>query len=122
MVPIASIMPELPYVKIVDVGAMGLGEGGDPYTSALGGGLFKPMQFVDIDTDRVKHLLWCDAVYVRDFLEFDQLSAEQLLKLAAIPHENYGSYDLAAGSLEAYDRKTGLTLQSRYLEELAAAA
>lgn len=69
----------------------------------------------------VSQLLWCDAVYVRDFMTFDRLSLGQLLKLSAILHQNYGSYDLAALALEAHDRKTGADLAVRYLRRGAAA-
>ncbi len=62
--------------------------------------------------------LWCDAVYVRDFTAFDQLSAPQLLKLAAILHENYGSHDLAAAALQAHDRQTGDDRHPRYAQRL----
>jgi FkbM family methyltransferase len=68
----------------------------------------------------MSQLLWADAVYVRDFMEFDRLSAEQLLKLAAILHENYASYDLAAAALDAHDRKSGGDHQGRYLNALGA--
>ena len=60
--------------------------------------------------------LWGDAVYVRDFMQFEALPPTALLKLAAILHEN--SLDLAAVALEAYDRMRGSQLQPRYLQEL----
>jgi FkbM family methyltransferase len=68
----------------------------------------------------VSQMLWCDAVYVRDFMAFDRLTAEQLLKIAAILHEDYGSYDFASFALASYDRKTGSELQSSYLSYLGA--
>jgi hypothetical protein len=62
--------------------------------------------------------LWGDAVYVPDFMRFDASPPAALLKLAAILHENYRSFDLAAVSLAAYDRVSGSRLQPRYLQEL----
>jgi len=63
--------------------------------------------------------LWGDAVYVRDFMTFDTLSPEALLKIAVICHENYSSYDLAGVALEEYDRKMRTGLQMDYLRALA---
>lgn len=63
--------------------------------------------------------LWGDAVYVRDFMTFDTLPPEALLKIAIICHENYESYDLAGVALEDYDRKMGTGLQMDYLRALA---
>jgi hypothetical protein len=68
----------------------------------------------------VSQMLWCDAVYVRDFLAFDRLAADQLLKIAAILHEDYASYDFACLALASYDRKTGSDLQASYLSYLTA--
>jgi FkbM family methyltransferase len=57
---------------------------------------------------------WADAVYVRNAPGFGMLEPVALLKLAAILHENYRSYDLAARVLGAYDRMMPTDLQSRY--------
>lgn len=85
----------------------------------FGGYPFKPMP---VSQDgALDQQLWCDVVYVRDFQAFDLLSAEQLLKLAVILHENYESWGLAARALEEFDRKTGSMVQSRYLSAIAAA-
>ena len=46
---------------------------------------------------------WGDAVYVRDFPAFERPEPLALLKLAAILHENYRSYDLAARALAVHD-------------------
>ena len=45
---------------------------------------------------------------------FNMLEPTALLKLAAMLHENYRSYDLAARALGAYDRIMPTDLQSRY--------
>jgi len=57
---------------------------------------------------------WGDTVYVRGFPTFEKLEPRALLKLAAILHENYGSYDLAARVLDAFDAKTRSQLYPRY--------
>lgn len=77
--------------------------------------------FMTDDPAAANQVLWCDVVYVRDFLALDRLSETQLLKLAAIAHENYESHDLAAVALGEYDRRTGSALQRRYIDRLIAA-
>ena len=62
---------------------------------------------------------WGDAVYVRDFPVFERLEPLALLKLAAILHENYRSYDLAARALGAHDRKMRTDLHSAYARLMA---
>jgi len=66
-------------------------------------------------TDAVSQAMWGEAVYVPDFRRFEDLRAERLLKLAVILHENYGSTDLAARALSAYDAKTGSGLADAYI-------
>jgi hypothetical protein len=83
------------------------------------GRTFKPMVVNNDDCAWVRQILWADAVYVRDFMAFAELAPKSLLKLAAILHENYKSFDMAALALEAYDRQTGSGLQRTYLERLA---
>jgi len=95
---IASILPLLPRIRIVDVGAMWTGP----------------------DAARtLQQTSWGDAVYVRDFPAFDGLEPPALLKLAAILHENYRSCGLAARVLGAYDRKMRTDLQSAYARLMA---
>ena len=87
----------------------------------FGGYPFKPIPVGDVDRPMINQPLWCDAIYVRDFQKFDRLSPGQLLKLAAIVHENYESRGLAAVALEEFDRKTGSTLQPQYLHAIGEA-
>jgi FkbM family methyltransferase len=81
----------------------------------FGGFPFKPLPFND---GRSKHNqpLWCDVVYVRDYTMLDSLAPAQLIKFAAILHENYDAVGLASAALGAYDRKSGTTLQAQYLD------
>ncbi len=67
---------------------------------------------------KANQFLWGDAVYVRDFTALERLAPLQLLKLAAIVHENYGSHDLAALALQAHDRQAGGDRHSRYAARL----
>lgn len=78
---------------------------------------FKPFA---LDSGILSQLLWGDAVYVRDFMSFEALLPEQLLKLAAILHENYNSCDLAAEALRVYDSKAGSSLHPLYVSYVSA--
>ena len=73
------------------------------------------------DPVAANQLLWCDLVYMRDFLALDRLSEQQLLKLTAILHENYESYDLAAVVLGEFDRRAGTAFQGQYINRLTVA-
>ena len=85
----------------------------------LFGRTFKPLIANNNPYAALSQNLWGDAVYVRDFMAFDRLTPEALLKIAVICHENYESYDLAGVALEEYDRKMGTGLQMGYLLALA---
>ena len=83
------------------------------------GRTFKPLIFMNEINAALSQILWGDAVYVRDFMQFDALSGAALLKLAAILHETYRSVDLAAYALAAYDRQNASNLQQAYIRKLA---
>jgi len=59
---------------------------------------------------KIHQAMWADMIYVRDFMRFDELSADDLLRLAIIVHEVCHSYDLAAHAIQHahYKGKTGL--------------
>jgi FkbM family methyltransferase len=78
-----------------------------------GGRLFSPLKFAGNGSP--SQMLWCDVVYVKDFLALDRLTTSQLINLAAIMHETYGAHDLAALALSVHDRKIGGNLASDYL-------
>jgi hypothetical protein len=83
------------------------------------GRTFKPLIFRNDVNAGLSQILWGDAVYVRDFMSFDELSGPALLKIAAILHETYRSVDLVAVALEAYDRQHGTELQRAYINTLS---
>ena len=84
------------------------------------GRTFRPLIVNNNDEAWMRQIIWADAVYVRDFTKFADLPPEALLKIAAILHENYQSFDLAALALDAYDKQTGSGLQAKYLKRLSA--
>jgi len=75
---------------------------------------FKPMYIKDKPFKAISQMMWTDAVYVKNFMDFDSLSSEKLLKLAIILHDVYQSYDMANLVLESYDKKNGSELAVYY--------
>ena len=87
----------------------------------LGGGqgrAFKPIAPGGDPSRRINQILWNDAVYVKDFMRFGELSAEQLLKLAIIVNDCYRSADLAALALQHYDAKAGKGLWKIFMQRV----
>lgn len=81
----------------------------------------KPVLPKDNPYAPMSQILYADAaVYVRNFMSFDELPAEKLLKLALILHEIYGSFDLAALALRAHEAQTGAGIWQAYLERVLA--
>lgn len=76
---------------------------------------FKPALLNDDIYAGLNQVLWTDAVYVRKFTSFSELSTIELLKIAAITHELYGSYDLCSLALAQIDLKDQTNRQSLYI-------
>jgi FkbM family methyltransferase len=66
--------------------------------------------------------VWADALFVRDFTRLDRLADRQLLAMARILHDCYGSYDLVLHLLNEYDRRTGKSVAPTYLGALTGTA
>jgi FkbM family methyltransferase len=64
----------------------------------------------------VSQTLWSDAIYVPDLARLDYMESPALIKLAALVHEIYGSYDLSHTVLAAHDRLFGTSHAQRYME------
>ncbi len=75
--------------------------------SAMAGRSFVPVHPAGGPGEPFRQTLWGDAVYVKDFTRFAELEPDQLLKIAAIAHDLYGSPDLAALALQHHQVKTG---------------
>ena len=80
---------------------------------------FKSTLSAGEEAAKSRQTAWADTVYVRDAPKFEKLEPVALLKVAAMLHENYRSYDLAARALAAHDRKTGSDLHPRYASLMA---
>jgi protein O-GlcNAc transferase len=79
---------------------------------------FKPLIANDDINQGFRQFLWSDAIYVRDWMKLDALSASKLQKYAVLAHDLLGSFDLAHLILSALDRKTGGDVASVYLSRL----
>ena len=80
--------------------------------------VFKPLVIDNDVFGGLSQELWSDAVYVRRFVDFPELSIEQLFKIALFAHDIYGSFDLAALALNTIDKREGTSYQPRYFARL----
>ncbi len=80
--------------------------------------IFKPLLLSNDIYAGLSQVHWTDAVYVRSFMDFKTLQPSELLKLARIMHDIYGSVDLAQLALNHIDRQTGSNRQSTYIQRL----
>ena len=81
----------------------------------MAGRAFKPL-IINNDINRpLSQILWADAVYVKDFMNYERMPADKLLKLAIILHDVYGSYDLVHYVLKHYDKQTESKWAEQYL-------
>ena len=80
--------------------------------------VFKPLIMNDNIYNGLSQILWSDAVYVKAFTGFKELLPHQLLKVARIVHDVYGSYDLAHLALSHVDSLSGSQRSFRYLQKL----
>ncbi len=81
----------------------------------VGGRTFKPLPHPMSGSGAYTQALWADVVYVRDFMGFDRLSVEDLLRLAFVVNDVYGSHDLAAFALQEVDRRDGGHRANRFM-------
>lgn len=82
------------------------------------GRTLKPIIVQNNPAAMLNQWLWSDAVYIKDFTRFNELTPEQLLKLATILHDVYGSYDLAALAIQHHEAQTGKDLWKWYMQKL----
>lgn len=81
----------------------------------ISGRAFKPFLKNNNPATPISQQLWADAIYVRDFMRLDRLAPDDLLKLALVVNECYGSFDLAALALKAHDARTGGSFGSAFI-------
>lgn len=87
----------------------------------ISGRTYKPLMLNDDPNAALSQMLWSDALYVPDVARLDRLAPSAQLKLAALLHEIYGSFDLCHLVLALYDRHNGTSSYAkRYYDLLAA--
>ncbi len=79
---------------------------------------FKPVILNNNIYSGLNQVLWTDAIYVKDFSKFSELSTEDLIKIAIILNDLYNSFDLTALALHHIDLKEETDFQKTYLESL----
>lgn len=83
--------------------------------AGIAGRCFKPVKAAENVSVPMRQLLWADAIYVRDWLRFDELSIGKLNRLAVLLHEIVRSFDLCHLVLQAIDTRCGGDRAARYL-------
>lgn len=83
------------------------------------GRCFKPMVVNNDVNQRNRQILWSDAVYVKDWLNFGRLSLDKLKKLALVLHE-FKSFDLSLLVLKEIDTRGATNLANRYFASITA--
>jgi FkbM family methyltransferase len=84
----------------------------------ISGRTYKPLVVNNDPNATLSQALWSDAVYVPDLARLDQLEPAALVKLAALLHEIYRSFDLCHLVLAAHDRRFGTSYAQRYFDAL----
>ena len=88
------------------------------YRNGLAGRTFKPLSIDNNINQPLRQVLWSDVIYVKNFMDYDSIPAEKLMKLAVILHDVYGSYDLVHYILSEYDKHTSAKCAELYLRLL----
>jgi FkbM family methyltransferase len=84
----------------------------------ISGRTYKPLMLNNDPVAAMSQALWSNALYVPALSRLDRLEPTALLKLAALLHEIYKSYDLCHFVLAAHDRQYGTSHGQRYIEGL----
>ena len=87
----------------------------DPLVSRI----LQPMTLNNDIRGQLSQVTYADAVFVKDFTKFDQLSSKQLKKIALILNDIYESFDIVLRGLMAYDTKTKSNFAEQYLKFLS---
>lgn len=88
------------------------------FKDGFGSRSFRPLCRAQDPNAGFQQILWSDAVYVRDWMRFDLIDTEKLLKYAILCHDLLASYDLAMAIIERIDERTGGELAIRYRKRL----
>lgn len=81
----------------------------------ISGHVLKPLLVNGNTHAPLSQVFWADVVFIKDIARLDRLTTAQLLKLAVILHDVYGSVDVVHLVLAAYDRVMRTALAPRFL-------
>ena len=84
----------------------------------MSGRTYKPLMMNNDPHAAMSQMLWADAVYVPELSRLERLEPTALVKLAALLHEIYRSFDLCHLVLTAHDQRYGTSYGQRYIEGL----
>jgi FkbM family methyltransferase len=84
----------------------------------LSGRTYSPLMVNGDPNAALSQMLWSDAVYVPDLGRLQHIAPSELLKLAALLHEVYGSLDLCHVVLVAHDQQCATSYAPQYFERL----
>ncbi|MBC8133540.1 MAG: FkbM family methyltransferase [Deltaproteobacteria bacterium] len=79
---------------------------------------FKPLVVNGNANIGIKQFLWSDAIYIKNWLNFDAISIVKLKKLAVLLHDVVGSPDLCHFTLRHLDVRGGTDFAQRYFEAI----
>lgn len=86
--------------------------------NGFGSRAFKPLVVNNDINTGIRQALWSDALYVRDWMRLEELSAIKLRKYAVLAHDLLQSFDLTHLVLTSLDHKVGGSLAATYLKRL----
>jgi hypothetical protein len=84
----------------------------------LAGRTYSPLIVNGDPNAALSQMLWSDAVYVPELSRLHRIEPSQLLKLAALLHEIYGSLDLCHVVLAAHDQQCATSYAAQYFERI----
>lgn len=87
--------------------------------NGLTGRCFKPLVINNNINQPLRQVLWTDAIFVKDWLRFDELPLDKLKKLGVLLHEVIHSYDLCHLVLQEIDARSNRDFAPRYLQALS---
>lgn len=85
------------------------------YPHSITGRTFKPLVCNNDINSALSQILWADVIYVKNFMEFDSVSVDKLLKLSVIMHYVYHSFDIVHYLLQHCDKRTESKWAQRYM-------
>ncbi len=81
--------------------------------------IIQPMLLNNDIYGQLSQATYADAVFIKDFTKFDQLTSRQLKTIALILNDIYESFDIALRALMADDTKTKANLVEQYVKYLS---